>query len=212
MSVSKPSICYWKRVISINCRNKLLIHNIKLTGHRKSTCCLQLLVFQMSHCSVLALEDPGFFHKSCCHHDLKAFCETGVLKCTFKYYRKHEIKMTCILFKFIIYPSCERTLKNGRVKSEIVRKSSFGDMIFLTWHDIVTKKVLLLKYRKLVSHLKNRYDYARVVENARISFSIRPYCTLLFSRKENFKSFEVALSPVFCNGAVGCIMNEWGYC
>ena len=26
----------------------------------------------MSHCSVLALEVPG-----CCHHDLKAFCETG---------------------------------------------------------------------------------------------------------------------------------------
>ena len=31
---------------------------------------------------------------------------------------------------FIIYPSCEKALKNGRVKSKIVRKSSFGDMIF----------------------------------------------------------------------------------
>ena len=40
--------------------------------------------------------------------------------------------MTRILFKFIIYPSCERALKNGRVKSKTVRKSSFGDMIFLT--------------------------------------------------------------------------------
>ena len=45
MSVSKPSICFWKRVISIKWRNKLLIHNINLTGHRKSACCLQLLVF-----------------------------------------------------------------------------------------------------------------------------------------------------------------------
>ena len=73
------------------------------------------------------------------------------------------------------------------------------------------KKVLLLKYRKWVSHLKNRYHYAKVVENARINFSISPYCTLLFSRKENFKFFEAALSAVLCNGAVGCIMSMWGY-
>ena len=76
---------------------------------------------------------------------------------------------------------------------------------------IVPKKVLLLKYWKWVSHLKNCYHYAKVVENARINFSISPYCTLLFSRKENFKFLEVALSAVLCNGAVGCIMNVWGY-
>ena len=76
---------------------------------------------------------------------------------------------------------------------------------------ILPKKVLLLKYRKWVSHLKNRYHYAKVVENARINFSISPYCTLLFSRKENFKFFEVALSAVLYNGPVGCIMNVWGY-
>ena len=74
---------------------------------------------------------------------------------------------------------------------------------------IVPKKVLLLKYRKWVSHLKNRYHYAKVVENVRINFSISPYCTLLFSRKENFKFLEVALSAVLCNGPVGCIMNVW---
>ena len=34
--------------------------------------------------------------------------------------------MTRILFKFIIYPSCERALTNGRVKSKIVRKSSLN--------------------------------------------------------------------------------------
>ena len=76
---------------------------------------------------------------------------------------------------------------------------------------IVPKKVLILEYRKWVSHLKNRYHYTNVVENARVNFSISPYCTLLFSRKENFKFFEVALSVVLCNGAVGCIMNVWGY-
>ena len=34
--------------------------------------------------------------------------------------------MTPILFKFIIYPSCERALRNGRVKSKLVRKSSLN--------------------------------------------------------------------------------------
>ena len=76
---------------------------------------------------------------------------------------------------------------------------------------IVPKKVLLLKYRIWVSHLKNRYHYEKVVENARINFSISPYCTLLFSRKENFKFFEVALSAVLCNGAVSCIMHVRWY-
>ena len=76
---------------------------------------------------------------------------------------------------------------------------------------IVPKKVLLLKYQKWVSHLKNRYHYAKVVENTRINFSVKSYCTLLFSRKENFKFFEIALSVVLCNDAVGCIMNVWGY-
>ena len=128
--------------------------------------------------------------------------------------------MIRLLFKFIIYPSCERGLKNGRVKSKI------GNRLLVTWffrlhmiiYDyflsvfcIVPKKVLLLKYWKWVSHLKNRYHYAKMVENGRINFSISPYWTLLFSRKENFKFLEVALSAVLCNGAVGCIMNVWGY-
>ena len=75
---------------------------------------------------------------------------------------------------------------------------------------IVPKK-LLLKYRKWVSYLKNRYHYVQVVENARINFSVSPYCTLFFSRKEKFKFFKVALSVLHCNGAVGCIMKVWGY-
>ena len=29
--------------------------------------------------------------------------------------------------------------------------------------------------------------------------------------KKKFKFLEVALSAVLCNGAVGCIMNVWGY-
>ena len=34
--------------------------------------------------------------------------------------------MTRILFKSFIYPSCERALNNGRVKSKIFRKSSLN--------------------------------------------------------------------------------------
>ena len=105
-------------------------------------------------------------------------------------------------------------------------KKELGNRVLVTWfvwlhviiYDyfssvfcIVPKKVLLLKYQKWVSKLKNRYHYVKVVENAGINFSISPYCTLVFSRKENFKFLEVALSAVFCNGAVGCIMHVWGY-
>ena len=65
-------------------------------------------------------------------------------------------------------------------------------------------------YWKWVSHLKNHYHYAKVVENARINFWISLHCTLLFSKKENFKFF-IALSAALCNGAVGYIMNVWRY-
>ena len=67
------------------------------------------------------------------------------------------------------------------------------------------------KYRKWGSHLKNRYRYAKVVENARSNFSISPCCTLLFSRKEKLKFFEVPLAAVLCNSVVVCIMNVWCY-
>ena len=46
------------------------------------------------------------------------------------------------------------------------------------------------------------------VEDARINFSISPYCTLLFSRKGNFKFFEVALPAVLCNGAVDWMCED----
>ena len=74
MSVSKPSKYFWKRVISIRWRNKLLIHNINLTGHRKSACCLQLLVFlEIWVIAPFWHWRTQVFPKGCCHHDLKAF-------------------------------------------------------------------------------------------------------------------------------------------
>ena len=70
------------------------------------------------------------------------------------------------------------------------------------------KKVVLLKISKVrLSFEKSLSEkYAKVVENARINFSVSPYRTLLFSRKQNLKFFEVALAVVFCNDVVGSIM------
>ena len=87
MSVSKPSICFWKWVISIKWRNKLLIHNINLTCHRKSACCLQLFVFMETW--VIA----PFWHwrtqvfpKGCCYDDksTQTRCKvcSNLTKCT----------------------------------------------------------------------------------------------------------------------------------
>ena len=132
---------FLKTVISIKWRNNLLIHNINLTGHRKSVCCLQLFVFLEIWVFVPFWHwRTQAFPKGCCQHDLKAFCEIGYKKYTFEYYRKFEVKMTGMLFKFITYPSCERALKNGRVKSKIVRKSSFSDLVFyyFTWLYMIT--------------------------------------------------------------------------
>ena len=56
--------------------------------------------------------------------------------------------------------------------------------------------------------MRNRYHYANVVENTRINFSISHYCTLLFSRKESFKFFEVALPAILCYGAVACMYED----
>ena len=146
--------------------------------------------------SVLALEDLGFSQELLSRWS-QSFLWNWVYKCTFEYYRKHEGNI--ILFKFIILPSCERALKNGRVKSKIVRKSSFDDMMFFLTSDdciwslfiffcIMPKKVLLLKYRKWVSHLKNRCHYAKMVENARKNFKsvfIAP-CCFLEKKTSNF--------------------------
>ena len=71
------------------------------------------------------------------------------------------------------------------------------------------KKVVLLKISKVKLLLEKLIlkKYAKVVENTRINFSVSPYHTLWFSRKENLKCFEVALAVVPCSDVVGSIMN-----
>ena len=100
-----------------------------------------------------------------------------------------------------------------KTNDEIYVSMSIGKYIipFHLLSVLYQRRYCCRKYRKWGRHLKNRYHYAKVVQNARINFWISPHCTLLFSRKGNFKFFEVSLPAVLCNSAVGCIMNGWEY-
>ena len=71
-----------------------------------------------------------------------------------------------------------------KTNDEIYVSISIGEYI-ITFHlfsVLYQRRYCCWKYRKWGSHLKNRYHYAKVVENARISFWISPYCTLFFPR------------------------------
>ena len=72
----------------------------------------------MSHRFVLAMEVQGFSQELLLPLS-QSVLRNSVEQCTLEYYGKYEVKMTHLLFKFIIYPSCERAVKNGRVKSKI---------------------------------------------------------------------------------------------
>ena len=80
-------------------------------------------------------------------------------------------------------------------------------------HDYFSSLFSVLRQRRyfcwnIERHLKHRYHYAKLVDITRINFSISqfsPYCTLLFSRKRNFKFLEVALSAALCSA-----LNVWG--
>ena len=62
----------------------------------------------------------------------------------------------------------------------------------------MSKKVVLLKISKVRFPLEKSLS---------ITFSVSPYRTLWFSRKENLKFFEVALAVVLFKDMVGSIMN-----
>ena len=70
--------------------------------------------------------DPRFFPRVATTVTSKHFVKLGIIVYFRIYYRKSEVKMTLILFKFNIYPSCKRALNNGRVKSQVFRKSTLN--------------------------------------------------------------------------------------
>ena len=103
-----------------------------------------------------------------------------------------------------------------KTDGEIYASVSIGECIIKSTFFLhcAEKMSCCWKYWKWGCHLKNRYRkyiYAKVVENTRINFSISPYRTLWFSRKENLNFFEVALAVVLCNDVIGSIMNMWSY-
>ena len=96
-----------------------------------------------------------------------------------------------------------------KTDGEIYVSISIGEYIITFTCFAYCAKVVLLEVLKLRLLLQKSLSkkYAKVVENARINFSVSPYRTLWFSRKENLKFFEVALVVVLCNDVVGIIMN-----
>ena len=65
------------------------------------------------------------------------------------------------------------------------------------------------KYRKWCSYFKNRYHHTKMVEKKTINVLVSPYCTLLFSRKENIKFSGVVLVAVHCNCLISYLMIAW---
>ena len=117
-SLSHTRFIWWfQRVISTKWKNKLLIHNINLTGHRQSACCLRLLIFVDTN--VIAL----FWHwryqvfpKGCYHHDLKGFYESALNngKVKSQIFRKASLNFTfgqisCLTSDFV-RPNSSKTV------------------------------------------------------------------------------------------------------
>ena len=112
--------------------------------------------------------------------------------------------MIRILFKFIIYPSCERTLKNETVKSKIIRKSSFGDIIlfdFIWWYMITFHLFSVLCQRRYYCwNIESELATWKIItimqrwkKKARINFSVSPYSPCCFLEKKN----QIFLSSFF---------------
>ena len=142
MPVNKPSICFWKQVISIKWTNKLLIHNTNLTGHRRSAWCLRLLVFlEIWPCNDISLlrfgiGGPRFFLRIAATMISKRFVKLGIkvhFWILYKIWSKDDSYIICVYYLPILWKGLEE-------------------------REVETK-------------------------NARINFSISPYCALLFSRK-----------------------------
>ena len=101
MSVSKPSVCLWKRVISTNWKNKFLIHNIIW---QKSAFCLRLLVFLETSLR-FGIGGPRFFPRVAATMISKRFVELGIIVFTLECYRKYEVKkirILSLLFKHLV--------------------------------------------------------------------------------------------------------------
>ena len=65
------------------------------------------------------------------------------------------------------------------------------------------------KYWKWCSYFENHYHNEKMVEKNTINVLVSPYCTLLFSRKENIKFSKVVLIAAHCNCLISWFMIAW---
>ena len=65
------------------------------------------------------------------------------------------------------------------------------------------------KYGKWCTYFENRYHDAEMTEKKTLNFTISPYYTPLFSRKEYIKFFEIILVAVHCNFLIIYFMISW---
>ena len=115
--------------------------------------------------------------------------------------------MNHILFQFIIYPSCERSLNNGRVKLKMFRKSSLNftfDQGSCLTSDLArqnsNKAVLLqISLRFDIGIFNNNFVFCVAVflEPVMSSFCSMPGLAAWFLVREMIKLIGV-FYPVFC--------------
>ena len=131
----------------------------------------------IGHCSVWPLRTQ-VFSKGCCPGDLKAFCEIVYKSVLLNIIENMKQRWLVYYLKLMFTHLLKEPWRTGGWNQKqlgnrlLVTRFFWLYMIIYDYFSsvfcIVPKKVLLLKYRKWVGHLKNRYHYGKVVENARI--------------------------------------------
>ena len=96
--------------------------------------------------------------------------------------------------------------RTNKISNELLHCFVLSTMKIYSYFSFVPKKVELLKISEMTQDFENRYQHVKMVEKKKINFSVSPYCTLLFSRKENNKFSEVALVAVHCNCLISDLM------
>ena len=161
-------MCFWKRVFSVKWRSKLLIHNIYLTGHRKSACCPRLFVFMETWVITLFWHwRSQVFSMGYLHHDLKAFCESGHNNFIKNIIENMKWRWLVYYLSLLFFLFFERALKQRMVKSKIFRKLSlnfsFGQDSYLisdfAWPNSIKTILLQISLRFEIVFFKSKFAF-----------------------------------------------------
>ena len=108
---------------------------------------------------------------------------------------KYKKALTAIFKENLRFQPLQMNYKNSqkrlteKERLRLVISSNKGPVVENIESDVATSKIVTV-----------------TVEKKTINFSFSPYCTLLFSRKENIKFFEVALVTVHTNCLISYLM------